>query len=128
MLIACSLVNLTTWEQAEPALLELRSFYPTPSNLVDAHHARLKRILRPLGLWRIRSKRLRVMASAWIMRAPQTASDVLSFPGCGRYASDSWAIFIDGRTDVYPDDGKLVWYMEGLRAQQSSCNGGTVSA
>ncbi|KKK75781.1 hypothetical protein LCGC14_2870280 [marine sediment metagenome] len=33
-------------------------------------------------------------------------------PGCGKYAADSWAIFMEGRLDVEPNDGKLNWYLD----------------
>jgi hypothetical protein len=36
-------------------------------------------------------------------------------PGCGKYAADSWAVFVEGRTDVEPDDGKLNWYIDRRR-------------
>lgn len=111
MLVACSLVNLTTWEQARPALREVMRRH-TIRSLAEADPASLEDVLRPLGLWRTRAKRLPLMASAWLRRRPACAKDVYEMPGCGRYAADSWAIFLDGRTDVRPDDGKLTWYME----------------
>jgi endonuclease III len=71
--------------------------------------------LRPLGLWRRRSLSTVRLARAWLERPPGCAADVLRMPGCGKYASDSWAIFVDGRTDVDPHDGKLVWYLMRLK-------------
>jgi endonuclease III len=113
MLVACSLVNMTTYEQARPALRSIMSRH-TIRSLAAADPASLEDDLRPLGLWRVRARRLPLMASAWLRDRPRRAKDVLSLPGCGRYAHDSWAIFLDGRTDVEPDDGKLNWYMERL--------------
>lgn len=37
---------------------------------------------------------------------------MLRLSGCGRYASDSWAIFVEERRDVEPTDGKLKWYLQ----------------
>ena len=47
-----------------------------------------------------------------MVNAVATVGDVLTLPGCGRYAADSWAIFVEGRLDVSPSDGKLNWYVE----------------
>lgn len=116
LLVACGLVNLTSWEQAEPAFKELRLRWPTPKLLLKAHHMTLKRIMRPLGLWRIRAKRLVTMAKAWTTRVPRTASDVLDFPGCGLYASQSWSIFIEGHLldPATVTDHKLGWFLQAV--------------
>lgn len=112
MLVACQLVNLTTWRQAEPAFRMILARHLTPGSLAAVDPASLERPLRPLGLWRRRSVMLPRFASAWLLGPPSTYDDVLAMPGCGRYAADSWAIFVEGRTDVRPDDGKLEWYLE----------------
>jgi len=116
MLVACQLVNLTTWECAEPVWRQLRARYPDPGAFARARRASVRKIIKGLGLGDVRSRRLVAMAKAWTSRVPLTASDVLHLPGCGKYASDSWAIFVDRRTDVEPNDGKLNWYLEQVRA------------
>lgn len=116
MMVACCLVNLTTWEQAEPAFLNLRRRFVHAGGLAGARPARLVHALRPLGLSNIRSKRLVAMAKAWCTQVPSSASDVLSLPGCGSYAADSWAIFIEGRLldrDTVSDH-KLGWFLDAV--------------
>ncbi len=110
MLVACQLVNRTTWTQAEPAFRWLLATHLAAGSLAAADPASLHRALRPLGLWRRRAAALPRFADAWLRAPPETAEEVLWMPGCGRYASDSWAIFVEGRTDVSPTDGKLTWY------------------
>lgn len=119
MLAACSLVNLTSWEaQSSHVLHALRLFYATPAALAAASEVDLHDLLRPLGLWRRRASSLLKLARHWVDRGPPAdARTVLRYPGCGQYASDSWAIFVDGRTDVVPDDGKLTWYVEKLHGR-----------
>ncbi|NBR00729.1 MAG: hypothetical protein EBT79_10465 [Actinobacteria bacterium] len=46
-------------------------------------------------------------------------------PGVGRYARDAWAIFVEGRDDVFPADGHLMRY---VRWRQEVGTWGTVSA
>lgn len=94
--MACSLVNLTTWEQAEPALRTIRLQFPTAADLSEADPSSLEEVLRPLGLWRRRAIMLPRLAHAWLLSPPVSRKDVLKLPGCGRYASDTWAIFVEG--------------------------------
>lgn len=115
MLIACMLVNLTCWEQAEPAFLWMRRTASDPINLAVAEPEDLHDALRPLGLWRRRAVILPRFARAWLRRRPVSYDDVMRLPGCGKYAADSWAIFVEGRSDVEPRDGKLNWYMDRQR-------------
>ena len=119
MLVACSLVNLTTWEQAKPALSWLRSRYIVPEVLAVAREEDLHEALMPLGLWRRRSRSLIRLANAWLLSPPKSSNDVLKLPGCGRYAGDSWAIFVEGRHDIQATDGKRLWYLQERQEEQS---------
>lgn len=118
MLVACSLVNLTNWETAEPVHTALAAGY-TVEEIAGSEPERFHDLLRPLGLWNRRSLSLVRLARAWLQAPPANAGDVAKLPGCGKYASDSWAIFVEGRTDVDPTDGKLNWYLQksGIMAQ-----------
>ena len=118
MLVACSLVNLTTWAQARGAFEWLRRRYIVPEVLAVASEESLHCALRPLGLWRRRSRSLVRLANAWLVSPPKSYLDVRKLPGCGRYAADSWAIFIEGRHDVEVTDGKLLWYLRELQHAQ----------
>ncbi len=89
----------------------------TIRSLATERPAALHGPLRPLGLWCRRAITIPRMADAWLRRRPRSYDDVLALPGCGRYAADSWAIFVQGRTDVWPSDGKLNWYMDRIRVQ-----------
>ncbi len=112
MLVACMLVNKTTWETAEGTFYEVFGRWPGPVFLAVADLRTLRSVVRRLGLVTARSRNLKAMASAWMQAAPRTAEDVALLPGCGKYAADSWAIFVQVRTDVHPDDGKLTWYLK----------------
>lgn len=117
MLVACQLVNLTTWEQAKPAFAWLRRNYRDEHELAGAFEEDLHVPLQPLGLWRRRSSILLKFANAWIENPPKSYDDVMELPGCGKYAADSWAMFVEGRRDVQPKDGKLLWHLQRLKEQ-----------
>ena len=112
MLLACQLVNLTSWEVAQPVFSRLLARYLTPDNLAAAKPEDLHDLLRPLWLWRRRSITLPKFASAWLQDRPTCYDDVLKLPGCGKYAADNWAIFVEGDLTVQPNDGKLNWYLQ----------------
>lgn len=112
LLVACILVNMTNWKQAKPVLNELRGWYFDESHVALLDEEDLYEFLRPLGLWKRRSKSIINLAKAYHAKPPKTAEDVLKLPGCGKYAADSWAIFVEGRTDVEPTDKVLIHYLE----------------
>lgn len=114
MLVACCLVNLTTWRAARPVHAALRQRYRTPRRLALARPGDLEPLLRPLGLWRRRARSLVTLAAAFLERPPRSAEDVLGLPGCGRYAADSWAIFVEGRRDLEPTDHYLSAYLRAV--------------
>lgn len=126
MLVACQLVNLTTWEQAKPAFAWLRHNYLDEHELACAYEEDLHAPLQPLGLWRRRATILVRFANAWIQNPPKSYDDVMELPGCGKYAADSWAMFVEGRHDVQPKDGKLLWHLQRLKEQTDAGQGGTV--
>ena len=111
MLVACSLVNLTTWECAEPVFRTIRFLWPTVEDLAGQGDDALVPVLAPLGLQNRRARSIVGMARAWLRDRPTDSRMVIRLPGCGKYAADSWAIFVEGCTDVRPNDGKLNWYV-----------------
>lgn len=88
MLVACSLVNLTTWRKARNVFRLLRALYPEPGDLASAGDE-LVELLCPLGLSNRRSQSLRSLDRVFHEKPPVQAADVLALPGCGKYAADS---------------------------------------
>lgn len=117
MLVACQLVNLTTWDKARHVFDELCAEYCTPEDLASADTDRVRAIVGGLGLGNRRSQLLVRMAVQWCA-GPRRHPAVKGLPGCGRYAADSWAIFVEGRTDIEVTDGKLHWYLTKLKDGQ----------
>jgi endonuclease III len=110
MLAACVLVNRTRWRgSAEVALAAIRRRWPTPEELAEADPDDVGQVIRTLGLHRARSRNLVRMAAAW----RDGERDPARLPGCGPYAADSHAIFVEGRRDVEPTDRALRAYLTG---------------
>lgn len=109
VLVGCCLLNKTSRKQADRVWPELFLRWPSPSAMASADAADLEELLRPLGFGRVRAKRLVEMSSAY---AAGSWSDVVQLPGVGKYASDSWKIFVEGdRSSVDPDDKELKRYL-----------------
>lgn len=116
MMVACILVNLTTWEKARLVHSKLKRKFKDHNELAKVTPESLYGMLRALGLWRIRSKSLVKLATEWKKNPPKCADDIRKLPGCGKYAADSWSIFVDNNLDVKPDDGKLNWFMRRVKS------------
>lgn len=116
MLVACILVNRTRWSVAKHVLAAIREEYIHPLGVAYAND--LEDLLEPLGFSKKRASNLRELAWRFCgvdHMIPRTSLDVTTLPGCGRYAADSWAIFIEGRTDVEPTDEALKAWLTMVR-------------
>jgi methyl-CpG-binding domain protein 4 len=104
LLVGCVLLNRTRREQADLVWPRLFARWPDAPALADADPGELAELLRPLGLWRQRSRSLRELSAAWAAGE----RDVRRLPGCGEYAAASYAIFVDGQLpDREPADPEL---------------------
>jgi endonuclease III len=110
MLVACQLVGRASWRVAEGVLAQVRARWPTPLDVANSR-GDLDEVLYPLGFNNRRAFVLRMFAGAWVMEPPRTSDEVFRMPGCGTYASETWAIFIEGRRDFRPHDARLLWYV-----------------
>lgn len=106
-LVVCVLLNRTRGSVAEPYLWELFRRWPNASNLAVADEDEVADLLRPLGLQRRRASILVRLSRGYVAGDP-----VESLPGVGRYALDSWALFVEERRDVEPDDRVLRRFVE----------------
>jgi len=106
MMVACILLNRTTGTQVKKVLPLLFERYPSARVMAMADIQQLTILISGLGLENIRALRLKAMSALWGTR-PLT-----QLPGIGRYAIDSYVIFIEGRTDIQPSDKMLQKYLD----------------
>lgn len=123
MLVGCILVNQTQWVRAQPVHRQLMRRWSTPAKLAGARRGHVFREVKGLSFGIRRAECIQKLAAAWSAMSPKAkrelkARDVLRLPGCGAYARDTWAIFIDGDQFVRPSDRKLSEYVGRLRAHQ----------
>ena len=107
VLVACICLNKTSCAVVRTLIWELFQLVPTPEAALAVPEDAILRIIRPLGL----SKR-----AGYIKRlSEQYLRDdwrvVTELAGCGKYASDAYALFVSGDwREVQPEDKELKKY------------------
>ena len=91
-------LNQTYRKQVKVVLPKLFKRYPNAKAFLRGRLSTQQNILRPLGMWSVRAKRLRQMSKEYLNWDGIEASDL---HGIGKYGSDSYKIFYK---NVIPDD------------------------
>lgn len=115
MLIACMMLNLTSIVQVRPIIKRFFELYPDAMAASGAKPDELATLLKPLGLYNRRSKTIIKFSRAWSKGGWKQLRDL---PGVGKYAEDSYTIFVRGTLDAKPTDAKLVKYLVWANAEE----------
>lgn len=105
----CALLNRARGAQVAELLPVLFRRHPTARALARADEGALAELLRPLGMQRVRARRLREIA-AWF-EAGNVPVISGSPPGAGRYAMDSFQILFLGHAPDGVTDRRLLAYL-----------------
>ena len=91
-------LNQTYRKQVKEVLPKLFERYPNPKAFLRGRLKTQENMLKPLGMWSVRAKRLRKMSEQFLTWDYKEASDL---HGIGKYGSDSYKIFYK---NIIPDD------------------------
>ena len=91
-------LNQTYRKQVKEVLPRLFKRYPNPKAFLRGRLKTQENMLKPLGMWSVRAKRLRQMSKEYLTWDGKEASDL---HGIGKYGSDSYKIFY---LDTIPND------------------------
>lgn len=91
-------LNQTYRKQVKEVLPKLFKRYPTPEAYLRGRHKTQEKMLKPLGMWSVRAKRLRKMSEQFLTWNHEDAKDL---HGIGKYGSDSYKIFY---LNIIPND------------------------
>lgn len=110
MLVCCILLNQTTNQQVRKVLDPLFELMPNPETCVSVDPLKISEIIKPTGFYNIKASRIQKLSRKWI----EGFSDPRDLPGVGKYAMESWEIFVNKKTDFTPSDKKLKMYLDSL--------------
>ena len=108
LLCACILLNQSTAKSVWKILPEFLDRYPDGERLLMAPHEEVADLLRPTGLYNVKTKRLRSMTEKYLTGGWTEPEDL---PGVGRYAADSYNMFFRGRIVEDVEDKELKNYL-----------------
>ena len=83
---------------------------PDPQSCSEADPSKIAEIIRPTGFYNIKADRMKKMSKKWI----DGFNHPKELPGVGKYALESWDIFVEGKTNFVPSDKKLKMYLDSL--------------
>ena len=104
-------LNQTYRKQVKEVLPKLFKRYPNPKAYLRGRLKTQQNMLKPLGMWSVRAKRLRQMSKEYLTWDGNEASDL---HGIGKYGSDSYKIFYKNEIPKDVQDKELKRYIETL--------------
>lgn len=108
MVVCCILLNQTTNQQVRKILPDLFELIPDPNSALLVDPDLIQFTIRSTGFSKVKTERIVAMSKKWI----EGFEDVRELPGVGRYASDSWEIFVNKNHSLEVTDKKLKMYLE----------------
>ena len=105
-------LNQTYRKQVKTILPKLFKRYPTPVAFIRGRQKTQENMLKPLGMWSVRAKRLRQMSKEYLTWDGKEASDL---HGIGKYGSDSYRIFYKNEIPKNVEDKELKRYLNDRR-------------
>ncbi len=104
-------LNQTYRKQVKEVLPKLFKKYPNPKAYLRGRLKTQQDLLKPLGMWSVRAKRLRQMSKEYLTWNGVEASDL---HGIGKYGSDSYKIFYKKEIPADVQDKELKKYIQSL--------------
>lgn len=120
LLVACTCLNLASARQARPVWERFFSRWPTPESLFvgDTRHSseileEMEEMFRPIGFQKIRSLRIwRMTFDYLVVRPDLSPGEVGRLHGVGKYARDSFVMFVGGEVVEDAQDKELSRYVQ----------------
>ena len=102
-------LNQTYRKQVKLVLPKLFKRYPNPKAYLRGRLKTQENMLKPLGMWSVRAKRLRQMSKEYLTWDGIEASDL---HGIGKYGSDSYRLFYKKELPENVGDHELKRYIQ----------------
>jgi hypothetical protein len=107
-MVGVIMLNQTGRKPVKIVLPEFLERWPTPEALLRSRIIDIEELIKPLGMYRVRAKRIYKMSIDFLSWNGDDASDLY---GIGKYGSDSYEIFWKNNLSVQPTDKELLRYL-----------------
>jgi methyl-CpG-binding domain protein 4 len=107
-MVAVIMLNQTGRRPVKTVLPRFLDLWPVPAMFLMADQDQVRQVLTPLGMYNVRSNRLRRMTEDFLTWDGQDARELY---GIGKYGSDSYEIFFRHNYSVEPTDKELCRYL-----------------
>ena len=111
-MVAVICLNQTYRKQVKEILPQLFHIWPTPEKMARAPLNKLRKLIKPLGMWRVRSRRIKQLSREFLS---WDGKDATALYGIGRYGSDSYRIFFKNQYNIRVTDKELKKYLKQRR-------------
>ena len=108
-IVAVIMLNQTGRKPVKRVLPEFLAHWPTPEKLLRSRLIDIEQVVQPLGMYRVRAKRLYKMSIDFLT---WNGDDARMLHGIGKYGSDSYEIFFKNNYSVDPTDKELRAYLD----------------
>ena len=114
MLVCCIMLNCTSRKQVDQVREEFFQKYPDAVEAERADPIEIAEVIAKLGFKNKRTAAIQRFSSDWMTLDWSEPNELY---GIGKYAQDSWEIFMKGNLEVEPTDGVLGKYLDWARTQ-----------
>lgn len=115
-MVCCILLNRTSRKQVDKIRQELFNRYPNIQDLAHADLIELEYLLQPLGLYHQRALSLKIFARQF---CNDKQLDYQKLRGIGKYALDSYRLFVMKDLTIQPNDKVLIDSLAKFKAMES---------
>lgn len=108
-MVGVIMLNQTGRKPVKTVLPEFLSRWSSPESLLRSRLIDIEEVIKPLGMYRVRARRLYKMSIDYLNWDGVDAAELY---GIGKYGSDSYEIFFKKNYKVKPTDKELIRYLE----------------
>lgn len=107
-MVGVIMLNQTGRKPVKYVLPRFLQKFPTPESLLASTPEEVIDVIKPLGMYQVREKRIRRMSQDFLIWDKKDATKLY---GIGKYGSDSYEIFFKKNHSVDPTDKELKRYL-----------------
>lgn len=116
-MVGVMMLNQTGRKPVKTVLPEFLERWPTPEALLRSRIIDIEELIKPLGMYRVRAKRIYKMSIDFLI---WDGNDARELHGIGKYGSDSYEIFFKRNYSVQPTDKELLRYLREIGQEDVS--------